>query len=557
MTDSATRTRTHLQRFFALMSLLALLLLSGTLVNAQDETITDIATDTDDLSILVDALQTTEFADTLAGDAPYTVFAPTNTAFQNALSDLDLTAEELLADTETLRSILTYHVVEGAVFSDELSDGAVTTLNGADVTVSLDEGVMINNATVTMPDIEAANGVIHVIDSVLIPPEMMQQDTGVPADDNIDPVSFVRLAHFSPDAPAVDVYIDGDVAVQALGYPNVTDFVELPAGAYEIAVAPAGTSADDAVIGPEEYAFAAETFATVAAVGSADDGTLAPAIFTEEFVRPLETGETRLTLFHAIEGAPAVDVYADETRIAQNLTYPETEILDDDSSAFTIDVPADTYSLSITEAGNADNVLLAVDDVELAANTFYLAAAIGTPDEPDVALIARPAEGTADDDSGEMNEPDDTTGTPGTIVDVVQTTEGFAILLDAIQAGGLTEPLEAEGPYTVFAPTDEAFENALGELGITASDLLNNPDLLNTLLTYHVVQGEYTLDALIETNTLQTIQSEEINIEITSDGFVLNGAVNIVTPDVEAENGVIHIVDEVLLPPSMMGADEN
>ena len=109
-----------------------------------------------------------------SGEGPFTVFAPTDEAFAAALESLGLTADELLADTETLTSILTYHVVAGVVPSSQVvtMDGqSVATVNGADITISVDgDTVMVNDATVTAVDIPASNGVIHVIDSVLLPP---------------------------------------------------------------------------------------------------------------------------------------------------------------------------------------------------------------------------------------------------------------------------------------------------------------------------------------------------------------------------------------------------
>ncbi len=107
--------------------------------------------------------------ETLQGEGPLTVFAPTDEAFA-ALPEG--TVEGLLADIPALTAILTYHVVPGAVMSGDLSDGmTATTVNGADITVTIDGStVMINDATVIAADIEASNGVIHVIDSVILPP---------------------------------------------------------------------------------------------------------------------------------------------------------------------------------------------------------------------------------------------------------------------------------------------------------------------------------------------------------------------------------------------------
>jgi uncharacterized surface protein with fasciclin (FAS1) repeats len=104
---------------------------------------------------------------TLSGQGPFTVFAPTNDAF----AELDEgVLADLLANPDELEKVVLYHVVAGVVMSSDLSNGELTTLNnGEKVTVALSNGVMINDANVTGPDVEASNGVIHILDEVLIP----------------------------------------------------------------------------------------------------------------------------------------------------------------------------------------------------------------------------------------------------------------------------------------------------------------------------------------------------------------------------------------------------
>lgn len=136
--------------------------------------IVTIAVESGSFPTLVAAVQAADLVETLQGDGPFTVFAPTEEAFAAALDALGITAEELLADTDTLTAILTYHVVPGKVMAADVLglDGAsVATVNGADITIGVDgDTVTINNATVTAVDIEGSNGVIHVIDTVLLPP---------------------------------------------------------------------------------------------------------------------------------------------------------------------------------------------------------------------------------------------------------------------------------------------------------------------------------------------------------------------------------------------------
>ena len=106
-------------------------------------------------------------------DPKTTVFAPTNDAFEAAFVALGVTAEQVLADTELLTTILTYHVVEGEVMSADIEPGDVPTVEGEDLTIEVTGGaVTVNGATVEAADVEASNGVIHVIDEVLVPPNV-------------------------------------------------------------------------------------------------------------------------------------------------------------------------------------------------------------------------------------------------------------------------------------------------------------------------------------------------------------------------------------------------
>ncbi len=140
-----------------------------------EEDIVDIASSNEDLSTLVAALQKAELVETLQGEGPFTVFAPTNAAFDQLLMELDVTVEELLEQPD-LEKVLTYHVVSGEVMSTDLEDDMeADTVNGQKIMVDLSDGVMINDATVKTADIKASNGVIHIIDKVLVPDDFKLQ----------------------------------------------------------------------------------------------------------------------------------------------------------------------------------------------------------------------------------------------------------------------------------------------------------------------------------------------------------------------------------------------
>ena len=137
----------------------------------QDQTIVDIAVNDGRFTTLVTALQAADLVDTLNGEGPFTVFAPTDDAFA-ALPDGTL--DSLLADIPSLQSVLTYHVVPGKVMAaDVVNLESADTVQGEPISISVQDGnVMVNNANVIITDIEASNGVIHVIDAVILPPSM-------------------------------------------------------------------------------------------------------------------------------------------------------------------------------------------------------------------------------------------------------------------------------------------------------------------------------------------------------------------------------------------------
>ena len=139
------------------------------LADGHSKDIVDTAVGAGSFTTLVAAVQAAGLVDTLKSEGPFTVFAPTDEAFA-ALPEGTVATLLLPENKEQLISILTYHVVPGKVMSGDLSNGmTATTVQGSDVTIMINDGVSINGANVTTADVEASNGVIHVIDSVILP----------------------------------------------------------------------------------------------------------------------------------------------------------------------------------------------------------------------------------------------------------------------------------------------------------------------------------------------------------------------------------------------------
>lgn len=144
--------------------------------------------------------------------------------------------------------------------------------------------------------------------------------------------------------------------------------------------------------------------------------------------------------------------------------------------------------------------------------------------------------------------------TTGTLVDIASSNDDFTTLVQAVVTAELAEALSGEGPFTVFAPTNEAFAATLEELNISAEDLLSRQLLLTDILLYHVVEGEVLAETVVtlDGESVPTLLAgSEISISIVDGGVVLNDSVNVVATDVMASNGVIHVIDRVLIPADM------
>lgn len=141
-----------------------------------------------------------------------------------------------------------------------------------------------------------------------------------------------------------------------------------------------------------------------------------------------------------------------------------------------------------------------------------------------------------------------------TIVDVALAENArsgeFSILIAALQAAdpAVLQTLSGKGQFTVFAPTDAAFVSLLGELGLTAEELLSNQALVTQVLLYHVARGNRSSDAVLDSDRIRTLQK---GVLLQSGGVLTDArgrTANIIAVDIKASNGVIHVIDRVVLP---------
>jgi transforming growth factor-beta-induced protein len=235
------------------LSILLVVALFGTLATsafAADHDIVQIAVEDGRFTTLVTALQAAELVETLQGEGPFTVFAPTDDAFAKLPEG---TLESLLADIPTLKNILLYHVVPGSVMAaDVVQLESADTVLGKPVSVMVDgDKVMINDAQVIVADIEASNGIIHVIDTVILPPSeeeaMMEQAPAAQAtmdivDTAVADGRFTTLATALTEAGLVDTLKgEGPFTVFA---PTDDAFAKLPEGTLESLLADIPTLTD-------------------------------------------------------------------------------------------------------------------------------------------------------------------------------------------------------------------------------------------------------------------------------------------------------------------------
>jgi transforming growth factor-beta-induced protein len=497
-----------------LISLLILLLALP--VIAQDGTIVDIASGNEDFETLVAAVVEAELVETLSG-GEFTVFAPTDGAFETLLTNLDATAEDLLM-REDLAAILTYHVVPGTIFSGPLvdminaeEDGSleVETVNGAMLTFTFDAEeslVEINGgaASVSVVDIQASNGVIHVIDNVLLPPmgDMdMMSDDDMSEEDMTEAMTgdtIVGVAATADNFNTLVAAVGEAGLVSTLSSGEYTVFAPTD-GAFETLLTNLEATAEDLLM--REDLAAILTYHVV-------PGT----IFSGELVEMIQAEEDGSLEVETVNGAMLTFTFDEEESLV---------LINDGAAAITaVDIEASNGVIHVI-----DNVLLPPMDM--------------MDDE------MMDDEDMSEDMDGDMMMME------GSIAEIVVNGEDFTVLEAALTEAGLVETFAGEGSFTVFAPTDQAFANLLASTDLTVEQLLAS-DLLDEILLYHVAEGElFAADVVAadETGIPTLLETTLIGVSVSDNGIVtLNGVAGLDATDIEATNGVIHVVDEVLLP---------
>ncbi|WP_437372356.1 fasciclin domain-containing protein [Maribacter litoralis] len=479
----------------------------GDIIQSNDITIVETAQAEDALSSLVSALTTadnsegTDLIGTLSSDGPFTVFAPTNDAFTALLNQLDdfdsLSDFDTVEEREILTIILTYHVVAGvAASSTDLTNGMmVTTVQGEELTININGDVYIDDATeidakVVIADVEASNGVVHVIDKVLLPQAII--DALNEEDDEMENGTLVDIV----------------VATEPL---SLLEAAVIKADL----VATLSSDGPFTVFAPTDDAFVALLDILGDEYNSLDD------FDTTEEIALLKD----ILLYHVLTAEVA------STDLSAG---PVTTALADNS----IEVITSGDTFVIGDASDIDANITGVD----------IMASNGIAHTIDKVLLPQ----TAIDFVMNMQLK--------TIVDTAIATDDLSLLVDAlIQAdAGLVGTLNGDGPFTVFAPTNAAFADLLDTLGDNFNSLADfdtdeEKALLTKVLTYHVIAGTAAFSTdLNNGQAIETFQGENITIVLSDNGVEIMDATeinaNVALADVEASNGVVHVIDKVILP---------
>jgi uncharacterized surface protein with fasciclin (FAS1) repeats len=462
---------------------------------------------------LVAALTQADLVTTLQGTGPFTVFAPTDQAFADA--GIDLTTFDTDEENATLVDILTYHVVSGKVMSTDLTDGMeAAALNQDTLTFSVSSSeVKVNDAVVTLADVESSNGVIHVIDKVLMPPAdpvyvdipATAQSTGVHTA-LVAALSQANLVAtlqgegpFTVFAPTDQAFTDAGIDLSTFDTPeeNATLADILLYHVYAGAV-PASAVTDGLAVTMANGDKASFTVGTDGSV-SVGDATVTGA--------DVQTSNGIIHVIDKVLMPPAGDICY--TMVSHTIVPGATNLICN-SYMYVEDYTVGGQTIT----GCYNTVTHAVSDVSAAICGAYM----WTP----AVNLAMTAGATT-----------------------IHTS-----LVAALTAADLVTTLSGETEYTVFAPSDDAF--AAAGIDLDSFDTPEEIAVLTDILLYHVVAGTTLSTDLAEgMTTVSAANSDDLTIHVANGAVMVGTAMaNVTLADVPASNGVIHVIDQVLMPPA-------
>ena len=525
---------------------------------------------------------------TLSGAGTFTVFAPTDAAF--ASLDPALVSTLTGDPTGKLTKALLYHVLGAEVLSNTLTDGQMaTTLFGQDITVTINAmmEVFINTAQVTGPDLDATNGVVHVIDQVLLPPNVTVADVVI----NSDVHETLEGAVIAADLAGALSDLNGNFTVFA---PTDDAFTALDAATLNILTSNADTKLKNALL---YHVLGAEVMSS-----DLTDGQTATTLFGQDITVTIDaSGGVKINdanvIIADIPTLNGVVHVLDAVILPPNVTVADVVInsdvhetlegaviaadlagaLSDLNGNFTVFAPTDDAFAALDAA--TLNILTSNADTKLKNALLYhvLGAEVLSSDLTDgqtaTTLFGQDITVTIDASGGvKINEANviiadiptlngvvhvlDAVILPPnvTVADVVINSDVHETLEGAVIAADLAGALsDLSATYTVFAPTDDAFA---AFDAATLNILTSNADTkLRRALLYHVLGAEVLSSDLTDGQTATTLFDQDITVTIDASGGVKINDANVIIADIPTLNGVVHVLDAVILPPNVTVAD--
>lgn len=562
------------------------------------ENVVEVAVGSSNLfSALVDLVLTAELDAALSTTQDITVFAPTDDAF----GKLHQSSIEILKSEQWrphLKNLLMQHVLPLKVLSTDISDGlTAAALNGEEVTLNLPSsgGVLINDkSNVIQADVPADNGVIHAVDTVLFPEWVSNSivDRAVSDPELAILTNLVDQLHltnalsvqgpFTVFAPTDKAFVEG---LNALGVQDGMVTIHLASSLLTYHIVRGIFSASDIEDGLELTTIQGEKLIF------AFNGDAAQVNGQNIFATDILTNNG---IVHKIDGllipqsvAPSSVALADpqtvvDVAISNSETFSalvdfviKADLVSPLSTTQGITVFAPTNDAFAALAEAAPAVVANLQTKEWSTHLQDVLLYHVLPDEVPSSVVTNGSEATALNkeklsfgvsgnvisvnggsevvvpdvgaDNGVIHAIDNVlipSWVSSSIVDRAIGSEALSTLVDLVVKAGLDTTLSGDGPFTVFAPTNNAFVKLLGEdADIGALD----DDLVTSILTYHVVPGIYSASDVANGVSLTTVQGDDISFSVMGDAKIVNGN-TIMATDILANNGIVHMIDGVLIP---------
>ena len=526
---------------------------------------------------LVAAVIQAELLTTLQGSGPFTVFAPTDQAFTDA--GIDLASLDTPEGKAILSDILLYHVVAGNVPSTAVTECLSTdAVNGQPLSFTVDGGVMVNDASVTLADVQTSNGVIHVIDKVLTPTDTPNdiprtaQCTGV-HDSLVAGVIQAELlptlqgdGPFTVFAPTDQAFVDAGIDLAALdtveGKATLTDILLYHVLASEVPASNVTDCMSATAVNGNPLSFTVGSNGVMvndANVTATDvptsnglihviDKVLTPTSLPDDIPRTAQcTGihdtlvlaVVQAELLETLQGAGPFTLFAPTDQAFTNAGIDLTALDTVEGKTALTDillyhvVSGEVPSTAVTECMTAT-----------AVNGQTLSFTVGNGVMVNDATVTTADVGTSNGVIHVIDKVLSPTDLPNNIPRTAQCTGVHDTLVSAVVQAELLETLQGEGPFTLFAPTDQAFTNA--GIDLAALDTVEGKAALTDILLYHVVSGDVPSSSVTECMSATAVNGQPLSFTV-GDSVMVNDA-TVTTADVATSNGVIHVIDKVLSP---------